>query len=251
MTRCEPTEWRLTRCTGESACDKVVAVKSVAAMALVVMLLASQTYASRASSVRMWVSPNPIAPAASAHVVVHLSGLSPAAQVKLFVSAPAPAHAYAAQTTAVAGAQGNVTAPISFAATDTGRWGVSAQWNGNSEGTDLIVRTPPSTKCSGSTAIPHVFSRQPELLIQGTVAKPGGNIWLLGIGYDPCSPVTFADAGPQADFAVAPQRTRTDRNGDFRIAFHIPKPWPASIIYVYPRVNTVDKPIAAIAVSHS
>jgi hypothetical protein len=95
-----------------------------------------------------------------------------------------------------------------------------------------------------------VFSNQPEVLVQGTLARPGTTVWLLGIGYDPCSPVTLAIAPPRADYRVVNPGVRTDRFGDFRAPVHTPKGYKQDMLFVYPRVNAVTKPAVAIPVNH-
>jgi hypothetical protein len=208
----------------------------------------------RASSVHAWVTPAGLVPTSNAHVTVHVRGLPPRANVQITIAPPPPGMAYISSETAVASAQGSIDEPISFAAPEAGMYsaGISNPRDGRSYAdVNIPVRPPVTRNCGGKVAFPHVFSKGPEVLVEGTAVRPGMTVWLLGIGYDPCSAVSLATAPPRADFGTITTGIRTDRFGVFRVPLRIPRGYQSDVLFVYPRVNMTDRPIVTIGVDRS
>jgi hypothetical protein len=220
-----------------------------AAIALVVLALPPPT---RAAGVQAWVTPPQLTPTSNARIVVHVRGLAPRVTVQINIAPPPPGMSYIRSENTVASVQGSVDAPISFVAREPGMYSadVSNPRDGKSYGSVRIpVRAVVTRTCGGKVALSHVFSRGPEVLIQGTAAKPGTRVWLLGIGYDPCSAVSLATAPPGSDFGTVNTGVRTDRYGVFRVPVQIPRGYRFDILFVYPKVNMTDQPIVAIGVN--
>jgi hypothetical protein len=208
-------------------------------------------FTTHASNIQAWVTPGGLTPTPSARVTVHVRGLPPQASVQIGIAGPPPEMGYISIRHALASAQGGVDQPISFSAREPGNYSANISWNGTSgyRAVNIPVRAPLSTNCAGKVALAHVFSNGPEVLVEGTAARPGTTVWLLGIGYDPCSPVSLAIAPPQADYGIVNTHVRTDRFGGFRIPVQVPKGYQYDVLFVYPRVNTTAKPIVAIGVN--
>lgn len=220
-----------------------------------VLGVAALSRATEASSVQVWVTPSVIAPTPHAYVTVHVRGLRPNIMATVAINPPPPAMYTITSRQVQASVQGSIDQALTFRAQEPGAYSAVVSWGNQNTSSQaaqapIVVRPRLNTNCAGRVPIPHVFSHQPEVLVQGTLARPGTMVWLLGIGYDPCARVTLAIAPPNADYSVVDPGVRTDRFGNFRVPVHIAKGYKQDMLFVYPRVNAVTKPVVAIPVNH-
>jgi hypothetical protein len=202
-------------------------VRVLALLGLVALLTCSDAHALNA---RLWVTPASLGPNTRAAIVVHLRGLPAGIVVGIGVTAPF-GHPYGkgytlAEKNVKAPLAGSIDLPLTLAITDPGLYNVLAWWGSGAQfgevSAGIPVPAPVSTSCGGGPPIGRVFTRPPEVLVEGTVASLGSTVGLLGIGYPPCRPVSLAGAFLNADFNVTKTGGHTDRYGTFRIRWKIP-----------------------------
>jgi hypothetical protein len=231
------------------------------ALALLGLLALLPGPSARASNVRLWVTPATLAPNTHAAVVVHLRGVPAGIVVGVTVTVPfgqryGPGYVLA-QKRVRASLAGSIDLPLTLAITDPGLYpvnvvlGTGAHYIGEVSA-GIPVPAPVSTSCGGGPPIPHVFTRQHEVLVEGTVAKLGSSVGLLGIGYPPCRPVSLAEAVLGADFIVTKTGKHTDRYGTFRVRMKItlcPGCQRPTEYEVYPIVDAVLGPTVLIGIA--
>lgn len=230
------------------------------ALAMLTLLALLPSSSAAASNVRLWVTPATLAPNTRAAVVVHLRGVPAGIAVGITVSVPfgrpyGPGYTLA-QKQVKASLAGSIDLPLTLAITDPGLYNVTASWGTGSQFGEVTagipVPAPVSTSCGGGPPINHVFTRHPEVLVEGTVAKVRSTIGVLGLGYPSCRPVSLAATFVGGDFSVTKTGKHTDRYGTFRLWVRIPlcsgcqRPTGYE---VYPIVDAVLGPTVLIGIA--